>query len=141
VCVDFAALEPVEQQQAKHALAAFAEDRYLHQTCVRPASDGEVQFFEDLPQALREAPTNGQWRVHFHVPIYLERFGQLRTTQDDIRKCLQAVDRHPDLRHFEVETYAWSVLPQALQHAELADGIAAEMRWFANLGVNDGRRE
>ena len=55
----------------------------------------------------------------------------LQTTQDDIRSCLQAVDHQPDLQHFEVETYAWSVLPKELQQAELADGIALEMQWFA----------
>ena len=138
VCVDFDALGQAEQQQAKHALASFAEDRYLHQTSIRSASDGEVRFFEDLPLALCEAPTSGQWRVHFHVPIYLERFGPLRTTQDDIRRCLQAVGQHPDLRHFEVETYAWSVLPRELQQAELADGIALEMQWFADLAASAG---
>ncbi len=89
-------------------------------------------------QRCAKHPTSGQWRVHFHVPIYLERFGPLRTTQDDIRKCLQAVGQHPDLRHFEVETYAWSVLPRELQQAELADGIALEMQWCADLAASAG---
>ena len=128
--------EPVEQQQVKQALASFAEDRYLHQTCVRSASDGGGTVLRGSAAGAAQAPTNGQWRVHFHVPIYLERFGQLLTTQDDIRKCLQAVGQHPDLRHFEVETYAWSVLPQELQQAELADGIAQEMRWFSDRAAS-----
>jgi sugar phosphate isomerase/epimerase len=138
VRVDFDALGQAEQQQAKHALASLAEERYLHQTCIRSGSDGEVRFFEDLPQALRETSTSGQWRVHFHVPIYLERFGPLRTTQEDIRTCLRAVVQHSDVGHFEVETYAWSVLPRELRQAELADGIALEMRWFADLAASAG---
>lgn len=135
VRVDFDALERGARQQAKQALASFAEDRYLHQTCVRSATGGEIQFFEDLPQALEAVQPSGQWRVHFHVPIYLDRFGHLQGTQDDIRSCLQAAGQHADLQHFEVETYAWSVVPQALQQADLAAGIAREMQWCADLGA------
>jgi hypothetical protein len=50
------------------------------------------------------------------------------TTQPDIGECLAALGE--DTRHFEVETYAWSVLPRALQTADLADGIAQELRWL-----------
>ena len=32
--------------------------------------------------------------------------------------------------HFEVETYAWGVLPPELQQPDLAAGIADEMAWF-----------
>jgi hypothetical protein len=34
-----------------------------------------------------------------------------------------------DLQHYEVETYAWNVLPKEHQVANLADGIAREMNW------------
>jgi hypothetical protein len=34
------------------------------------------------------------------------------------------------LSHFEVETYAWGVLPEALRKRRLADGIADELRWL-----------
>ena len=33
------------------------------------------------------------------------------------------------VRHFEVETYAWNVLPPELQRDSLADGIADELKW------------
>jgi hypothetical protein len=87
-----------------------------------------------LPQALTVSPAPeqlaGQWRIHFHVPVYLARFGWLETSQPQIRECLEATVRHPELQHFEVETYAWSVLPAELRRPELADGIAAELTWF-----------
>ena len=38
----------------------------------------------------------------------------------------------PDLKHFEVETYAWNVLPEEHQVSNLADGIAKEMTWVKN---------
>jgi hypothetical protein len=39
----------------------------------------------------------------------------------------------PNLEHFEVETYAWNVLPEHLQRSDLAQGIADELLWFRNL--------
>ncbi len=137
VSVDFDRLELESHQPARQVLSSFAEDRYLHQTTVRELTHRET-FFEDLPQALRESVSGGHWRVHFHVPIYLERFGPISTTRGEILQCLQAVGQHPDLRHFEVETYAWSVLPFELRQQELADGIAAELHWFANLAMSTG---
>lgn len=127
--VDFEALTPAERPVALAGLASFAEDRYLHQTCVRSARTGAVRSFADLPQALLTAPTVGEWRVHFHVPIHADRFGLLGTTRDEIRHCLAAAADDPHLQHFEVETYTWSVLPDELQPASLGEALAAELQW------------
>src|SRR5262249_992440 len=108
-------------------LAGFNEKRYLHQTVVRHA-DGRLQFHQDLSQAL-SAPRGVEYRVHFHVPIYLEQFGHLSAMQGAIRECLAEL-RPEECEHFEVETYAWGVLPPELQVAELSDGIAREMDWL-----------
>jgi len=133
VAVDFAALSDSDRAAALAQLAGFHEPRYLHQTCIRQGSSAPA-FYEDLPLALASVPNGtapqGEWRTHFHVPIYLQRFGQLTATQDDIHECLEAVRATSDCRHFEVETYAWSVLPEELRVPDLADGIAREMNWF-----------
>lgn len=130
-------LAVADRRPALEQLCGFDEDRYLHQTCVRSMAGGEPSFFEDLPGALQTVPDGcvlkGQWRVHFHVPIFVERFGWLSTSQSDIAACLQAVRRCPELRHFEIETYAWTVLPEPLRQPTLAEGIAAEIRWFQTL--------
>ena len=75
----------------------------------------------------------GEWRVHFHVPIYLQEFGLLRATQEQIGQCLKAAKKHTDCKHFEVETYAWGVLPAELKQPDLAAGIAEELKWFEQL--------
>lgn len=131
VAADFSTRCPQARMEMRAQLAAFAEDRYLHQTVVR-GTDGRTRFFEDLPLALAAANRPeidaGAWRVHFHVPVFLERFGLLDTTQDDLLACLRGLQGEtPDL---EVETYAWGVLPAALRPANLADGIAKEMMWM-----------
>ncbi|MBY0229911.1 MAG: metabolite traffic protein EboE [Gemmataceae bacterium] len=109
-------------------LAAFDEPRYLHQTMVRHA-DGSLAFHEDLPLALA-GPRGVEYRVHFHVPIHLERFGHLDAMQGQIRDCLAALGPG-ECDHFEVETYAWGVLPTELRVPDLATGIAREMDWLA----------
>jgi hypothetical protein len=125
--------EPPADQARKAAikqLSAFAEDRYLHQTVVR--RDGDDLFYDDLGLALeaeRDDP-RGEWRVHFHVPIYLNEFGRLRATQDEIGRALAAARQHTNCQHYEVETYAWGVLPAELKQQELSAGIAEELKWF-----------
>ncbi|QDU96186.1 metabolite traffic protein EboE [Lignipirellula cremea] len=133
VCVDFDRISPTDRAEAVEQLRGFSEDRYLHQTVVQ-TDDGTETFFEDLPLALAQAgdPVElaSRWRVHFHVPVYLEKFGLLSTSRNQIEECLVAARELTDCRHFEVETYAWGVLPPELQQAELADGIAAEMEYI-----------
>jgi hypothetical protein len=125
VAVDLSASPAPDAALAQ--LAGFNEKRYLHQTVVRHA-DGRLQFHEDLSPAL-SAPRGVEYRVHFHVPIYLERFGHLSAMQGAIRECLTEL-RPEECEHFEVETYAWGVLPADLQVAELSEGIAREMDWL-----------
>lgn len=132
VGIDFDALPAAERLGALELLKSkFVEPRYLHQTCVRDG--GTSTLYEDLPLAVAKANPSGQWRTHFHVPIYWAGNQRFQTFQDQIQPCIQAVRAHSNCRHFEVETYAWGVLPPELQHAELAEGIAQEMEWFKSL--------
>ncbi len=141
VRIDFQSITQPQQEMALEQLASFAEDRYLHQTMVWAPDTQQTSFFDDLPgeaiesmrRASREGLLQSECRVHFHVPIFLDRFGAIATTQGQIRECIRAANHYPELTHFEVETYAWSVLPRELQRGELADGIAREMNWLVNL--------
>lgn len=115
-------------------LAGFAEPRWLHQTCVRGA-DGRVRFFEDLPAALERAPA-GEWRTHFHVPVFAPRIGALGTTQGAIADCIREIASWPadERPAFEVETYAWDAIPGTTDGAgAVADGIAREIEWCRDL--------
>ena len=123
-------LDYAERSAALAQLAEFDEPRYLHQTLVR--ENGSVKFYEDLSAALavdREA-LQGEWRVHFHVPIYVQRFGRLEAMQGAILDCLRTLRELGTEPPFEVETYAWPVLPPELQQPDLAAGIAEELTWF-----------
>lgn len=129
VGLDLARTPEADRGAALVQLKGFIEERYLHQTMVRAEAGGPPAFYEDLPAAL-EGPLGAEYRTHFHVPIYLERFGLLDALQRPIVECLAEL-RPGECEHFEVETYAWGVLPPELRVAELADGIAREMAWLA----------
>jgi hypothetical protein len=113
--------------QLANELKKFAEPKYLHQTMI----DGE-HFFEDLPMAIERYPLSGEWRVHFHVPIFAAELTHgLGTTQTEIEHCLQLLGPRRSEIDWEIETYAWTVLPQTDgEKFNLAAGIELEFRWL-----------
>jgi sugar phosphate isomerase/epimerase len=127
-----AALEVAEPGSAegRDAIAAFAEPRYLHQ--VRENTPGGVLAADDLPEALTSLPAEHPWRVHFHVPLHARPAAPLTSTTDVLLTAMGAVRATADATpHVEVETYTWTVLPGS-DAVDLADGIAAELRWAAD---------
>lgn len=111
------------------ALAPYNESVYLHQVTAR-LSDGKIDRFRDLPEALKALNTHpaDEWRCHFHVPVFVAEMDRLSSTQDSILKALAALKKYPEIRHFEVETYTWEVLPQDLQQ-DLGQSIQRELEW------------
>ena len=118
------------------ALGAFADDVYLHQVVERRA-DGRLIRHLDLPQALAAAHAGkGQgtreWRVHFHVPVFRERYGAFEGTQEYVAELLRLVREGDVSEHFEVETYTWDVLPEEFRREGIVAGIAREVEWAGN---------
>jgi hypothetical protein len=108
-------------------LRPFAGDRYLHQTVIQ--TDAGPRQYADLPEALaaHPGPVAGEWRVHVHVPIFLEELGHgLATTRPFLQ---QALERAAPGVPVEVETYTFSVLPEALRAGAVEDSIVRELRW------------
>ena len=122
---------------AVERLGEFADEVYLHQVRAR-AADGTVRSWADLPAALacpeRRRRAAGrdddeEWRVHFHVPLFLERFGELQSTRDLFTDEFVAAVRAGATEHLEIETYTFDVLPDELRAAGLAESIAREYEW------------
>lgn len=112
------------------ALREFAEGVYLHQTVVR--DDTGLHRYLDLPDALANAerhPASAEWRVHFHVPIFLADLGLFESTQADLLPLLDELSRASDCPHLEVETYTWDVLPEQYRSEEVDVAIARELRF------------
>ncbi|PSL07000.1 xylose isomerase-like TIM barrel protein [Haloactinopolyspora alba] len=136
------------QPAARSALAAYAEDRFLHQVR-EPSGDrpgDEIDGRDDLPEALAghgALPGRQPWRVHFHVPVHERPEPPLTATQDHLNETLGALfgGSHAVTDHLEVETYTWSVLPENRRPEGpdgLADGLAAELRWVADRLTENG---
>jgi sugar phosphate isomerase/epimerase len=113
------------------ALRPFAEGVYLHQVVERRR--GELRRYVDLPEALKAAAsTNGEaheWRIHFHVPLFLERLGRFLNTQDYLRELLGMLRVDSPSRHLEIETYTWDVLPEEYRRDDIVTAVAREVQW------------
>lgn len=109
------------------ALSQFNEPVYLHQ--VTELQNGKVKTYSDLPEVLETKKEFKELRAHFHVPIFLEQFGELFSTQDHILKVVDFLKKNPVSEHLEVETYTWDVLPKALKK-DLTASVVRELNWF-----------
>lgn len=119
-----------ERQQIKKQLQNFDESTYLHQVVER-RGDGSLFQYRDLDQALPHIfeEQAREWRIHYHVPLFVDVYGALNSTQPDIRKSLNFLKENAKMcRHFEIETYTWEVLPEELKK-DSANSIEREFRW------------
>ena len=100
---------------------------YLHQVVVRGRG---LTRFVDLPQAFEAfeaGGARGEWRIHCHVPVFLQDLGEIGSTQDILVSTLRRMRRETFSPHLEVETYTWDVLPGHLKTGSKADDIAREL--------------
>ncbi|ANT63227.1 sugar phosphate isomerase (plasmid) [Salipiger sp. CCB-MM3] len=116
--------------KVREALQPFSEPTYLHQVLTR-RGDGPITAYSDLPEALaRGAEADGEeWRIHFHVPVFLASLGLFDSTQEFLKEILDLHRAAPISPHLEVETYTWDVLPPELRTSSVDAAIARELRW------------
>jgi sugar phosphate isomerase/epimerase len=112
-------------------LRSLCEPTYLHQTVIR-SSDGTISRYNDLPDAIHtHHRRNGdEWRIHFHLPVFLTDTPWCGTTQDVILATLPLLERGTLL---EIETYTREVLPAELQLHNVTDFIIHEIEWLKAL--------
>ena len=112
------------------ALRAFDDPVYLHQ--VVESGPAGLARFVDVPEALAslaQNPRAAEWRVHFHVPIFLDKLEAFSSTRNFIEQVLALHRVQPLSQHLEVETYTWTVLPPALRADAIENAIARELSW------------
>jgi len=116
----------------RELLAPFDDGVYLHQVVER--KDGTLTRYTDLDDAfaaLAGAPDDAlpEWRVHYHVPLFLADLGAFASTQDFVREALALHRAEPISQHLEVETYTWGVMPQHYRSEGIVPAIARELQW------------
>ena len=121
---------PRVSAESAGALSRLDDGVYLHQVVERSA-DGLARF-EDLGAALASdgwRRRNSEWRVHFHVPVFLGALEGFASTQAFVREALALHCAHHRSPHLEVETYTWSVLPEGERRLPVEQAIARELEW------------
>jgi hypothetical protein len=120
----------LERKELATLLTPFAESTYLHQVVARD-NKGSLVSFNDLPFAMPtlEGTTADEWRIHYHVPVFLADYGKIASTQQDILDVLNYISKDPVCNHLEVETYTWEVLPESI-NLDLGSSIIRELQWL-----------
>lgn len=110
------------------ALRAFQDEVYLHQTVVA-TPDGRELYFNDLPEALAmQPPPQGEWRVHYHVPLAWPGEGPIATTAGQVSPSFLAAALAAGCQHFESEIYTLDVFPAAKDSREAI--LAQDLAWL-----------
>lgn len=130
-------------REAVERLSAFQDEVYLHQVVVGRKGEA-VRRFRDLPEAFewnRESPDEAgdEWRVHFHVPIHSQPEALFADTREHIPGVLELLGQDPGwCGHFEMETYTWEVLPEAIRSRDVVDQLVSEYDWCLNCFRKNG---
>jgi hypothetical protein len=122
---------PKMTNEIAEALRAFDDPIYLHQTIER--RNGKIVQYADLPAALaswNNEPRDCEWRIHFHVPGFLDEINLFRTTRPAIEDALRVHKADPVSSHVEIETYTWDVLPEKLKTGDIVDYLSRELEWL-----------
>lgn len=117
--------------EAIAALTPFTRTIYLSQTTQE--RDGSLTRLLNLADAIdawrRDPSPGGEWRTHFHVPVFLDDLGEFRTTRREIETALAVHARTPVSDHLEIETYTWDVLPGHLKTGDITEYVTRELEW------------
>jgi len=110
-------------------LQGFQESCYLHQAVGRKIN-GQLLRYDDLDLAISSAPTEvEEWRVHFHVPVFMETTRECGSTRFFLEEILPLF---PEDMAMEVETYTWTILPPELKSGKVTDCLIREIEWVRN---------
>lgn len=129
---------PEVSEESVRELERFTDTIYLSQTTER--RDGKLIRYLNLADAIEawRARPGGkrEWRTHFHLPVFLDDLGPLRTTRFAIEQALDAHVARAQSTHLEIETYTWDVLPSDLKTGDITDYVVRELEWvLGRLGV------
>lgn len=124
---------PEVREEDVERLRRFAGTIYLTQTVERRG--GEITRHLNLEDAFAaweadpDHATPREWRIHFHVPIFLEHLGELQTTRESTAAALALHRAQPLSRHVEIETYTFDVLPDEFKTGDIVDYVSRELEW------------
>lgn len=116
-------------------LEPFLDKVYFHQASIYRKD--ELQMVHDVetlfPAILKEKPTQAEWRLHYHIPLYAKPEWPFADTSEYISTTYRVLKQNPEwMPHLEVETYTWSVLPTHLRES-IEIQIARELQYIHQI--------
>jgi len=109
-------------------LQPFIDPCYLHQVVIKDEGS-HLSRYSDLPAALEDYQrfVAAEWRVHYHIPIFLSETDGMLTTRNFIEELLLGLQGTELL---EIETYTWEVLPEIMRLPNVVDSVIREIKWL-----------
>jgi len=121
---------PEVTEEIVEVLSRYAQTIYLTQTLER--REGRITRYlnlEDAFAAWAKDPGPREWRVHFHIPVFLDELGPFRSTRFAIAEALAVHKATPLSSQLEIETYTWDVLPENLKTGDIVEYVCRELEW------------
>jgi hypothetical protein len=122
---------PVVTDETVEALRRYVETIYLTQTL--EMHHGKLTKYLNLDEAIEawEAGDRSprEWRVHIHVPVFLDDLGAFRSTRDSIEAALAVHKARPLSPQLEIETYTWDMLPDEIKTGDIVEYVCREIEW------------
>jgi hypothetical protein len=107
--------------------------------------DGKLTKYLNLDDAIEawEAGDRSprEWRVHIHVPVFLDDLGAFRSTRDSIEAALAVHKARPQSSQLEIETYTWDMLPDEIKTGDIVEYVCREIEWVRGELVPAGEEE
>jgi hypothetical protein len=122
---------PEVTEAAVDELRRYSETIYLTQTLER-RNGGPITYYlnvEDAIAAWEADPGPREWRVHIHVPVFLDDLGAFHSTRFAIADALAVHKETPLSRQLEIETYTWDMLPADIKTGDIVDYVCRELEW------------
>ena len=138
------AIQAAPTPETCKALEAFEDGTYLHQVKGRDAKTGRIRGWDDIWFAIRtpgELLDLDEFRCHFHVPLFFEGNGPLRSTGPSLTPEFWRVLRRGTCKHIEIETYTFDVLPPEIRPPDIVESIAREYEWVLGKWTAGGGNE
>jgi len=127
-----AALRCTPTPEAMAQLHPFCDPIYLHQVKAR-SPEGKITAYEDLSVAMDQHTPAAEWRIHFHVPLFMSDDEALQSTSSLYTPQLARILTSGVTEHLEIETYTFDVLPQTLREKDVTASIAREFAWVRGM--------
>jgi sugar phosphate isomerase/epimerase len=128
---------PVVTKEKVEAVKKYAKTIYLTQTHQRDKKGKITRYLnlEDAIAAWEKKPVACEWRIHFHVPVFLEDLGPFKSTRFAIEEAMAFQKKHRLSDQLEIETYTWDVLPDELKTGDIVEYVTKEIEWVKSLLV------